>query len=102
MYESDPFSLGADTRLLVDQPESGFPAAVESGRQVVDGKTDVMNPGSAFRYELPDGRVRRLGFEKLHERVTSLQAGDSGAVGVIERVYGQLQHVTIKRKDAVE
>ena len=55
MQEGDSFSLGADARRLVDEPNAVRAAALERAVEIVDGETDVMNARPAFGDELAIG-----------------------------------------------
>ena len=96
MQERDPFSIGADARDVIDELYSGMATAFEGRGDVIDGKTDVMNPGTALCDEFGDGRRRIFCLEKLDERVAGAEAGDAGTVGVIEGFFGESEQVAIK------
>jgi hypothetical protein len=55
VQERDSFSLGANSGLLVDEPEPRCAAPLECAIQVVDGEADVVNAGSSFFQEPTDG-----------------------------------------------
>src|SRR5581483_10653030 len=100
MQEGDALALGAEPRLFVDQADAELTAALEGSLEVVDGEADMVNSRPAFRDEFPDGRVGDVGLEQLDERIPGREPGDAGAVGVVERDFGEAEHVAIKR-DAV-
>ena len=55
MQESDGLALGANSRLVVDETNTGGAAAIENGAQVIDDKTDVVDARTALGDELADG-----------------------------------------------
>ena len=54
MEKGDPLSLCPDTGFLVDELDPGLTAALQHRVEIVDGKADVMNAGSALRHEARD------------------------------------------------
>jgi|SRR5688572_23381896 len=102
MQERDAFLLRTDPRGLVDETDTGRPASLERGIQVLDRKAQVVDPGASFLDEPRNRRVGYLGFEELDERLTGREAGDAGAVGVVERDLRHLEDVAVERQDLIE
>lgn len=102
MQEGDAFAFGAYPGNLVDERDAGAPAAVEGGGEVVDSEADVVDAGPSFGDEPGDRRVRGFRFQKLHEGITGTQAGDAGAVRVVQGFLGKSENVAIEGKDAIE
>jgi hypothetical protein len=102
MDKRDAFSVGADTRGLVDQANAGGSTALERGVEIVDGKAYVVNPLTALGEEFRDGRFGVIGLEQLDQGCSSRQSDDSGAVGVGEGHVWQIQDVSIEGHARVE
>src|SRR6185312_2192313 len=97
MDECDRLALGADPRFVVNETNAVRPAPVERGAEIVDGETDVVQPGAALRHELADRRLRRARLEQLDQRIARGKAGDRGAVCVVELNLRESEHVAIER-----
>ena len=97
MEKRDPFPLGADPGRLIDQPNSGGPAARERIVEVVDGEANVMDPRPPRVQKLGDRSARFPRLEELNERLTGREPDDRRAVGVIERNDGESEDVAIER-----
>ena len=98
MQKYDSLSLGADSRLLVDELDASRPAPLDHRIEVVDRKADVMDSRSPLRYEARDRRGRVVGLQQLYQRLAGAEARYVRAVGVIERNFGQPQHIPEERK----
>ena len=48
MQESDGLAFSASSRLLVDEADSRRTATIERGGEVIDNKTDVVDPRTAL------------------------------------------------------
>jgi hypothetical protein len=96
--ERDSFALGSQARGLVDQPNPEGPAARQYGIEVINGKTDVMEPWTTLLEEPANRSIGGKRFEQLDERITGRDGGDRRPVRVIERDLGEPQHVTIERQ----
>ena len=84
--------------VVVDEPDAGGAAALERRVQVVHDEADVMDAGTAPRHEPTNRRIRRLGLEQLDERITGREPDNGGAIGVLERHFGQAEHIAVERK----
>src|SRR5512140_287112 len=82
MKESDSFSLCPNARNVVDQPQPGHPAFLESTLEVVNREADVVNTRTSLRDEFPDRGVVAGRLEQLDERLTGGHCGDVSAVGI--------------------
>lgn len=102
MQEGYAFAFGAHARSLVDQRDTRRAAARERRVDVVDGKADVVDPGTSLVEELRDGRARVPRFEEFDQRVTSGQAGYAGAVAVVEGRVAQAEHVAVEGEQFVD
>ena len=102
MNECDALSLGAESGGGVDEADTGSSAAGKRGVEVVHGKADVVNAGTAFGGEFADWRVGGGGFEQLDERFAGLKPGDARTISVIERHVWQAEDVAIERQDLAE
>ena len=98
MQKHDPLSLGPDARLVIDEPYARGPAPLDHRVEVVDSKADVMYPWPAFGDEASYWRFGIVGLQQLHQRLSSAEARDVRAVGIIERNFGQSQHIPKKRQ----
>jgi len=95
MQEGDAFAFGANSRGIVDEPQSGCSAARKRPVEVVHGEAHVMDAWAPLGHELPDRRVFGLGFEQLNQRFSGSDTRDSGAVGVVERNFGHAEDITV-------
>ena len=102
MQEGDSLAFGAESRRLVDQPQSGCSATRKRPVEVVHGEAHVMDAGATLGYEFPDGRVFRLGFEQFHQRFSGSDTRDSGAISVVERNFGHPEDITVEREQRIE
>lgn len=102
MQERDPLSFSSETRLLVDQSNSGSTAPLERRIQVVDGEANVMNSGSALCHEFPNRRFVGLGLEEFDQGFACRQSGDSSPIGIVERHLRHGEDVSIERQDLVQ
>ena len=98
MQKHDPLSFGTDSRLLVDELYASRPAPLDHRVEVINGKADVMDSRSPFRNETRDRRRRVVGLQQLYQRLAGAEARYVRAVGVIERNFGQPQHIPEERK----
>ena len=98
MQKRDPFPLRADARLLVDELHPRRPATRQRCIQVVDGEADVMDAGTPPGDKARDGGIGVVGLQQLHQGLPRAEAGYAGAVGVIQRNFGQSQHIPEKRQ----
>jgi hypothetical protein len=96
--ERDSLALGSNSRGLVDQPKPDGPAARKYGIEVINGKADVMEPRTTLLEEPADRAIGSARLEQFDERVTGCYGSDGRAVGIVERDFGQPQHVTIERQ----
>jgi len=96
--ERDSLALGTNAGGLVDQPNPNGPAAGEYAVEVIDSKTDVMEPWTALLEESGDRPVGSAGLEQFHQGVTGRDRGDGGSVGVIEGHFRETEHVTVERE----
>ena len=96
------FSLGTNSRYVVDEPQPRCTASLQGALEVVDGKAHVMYSRAALRDEFANRRIIGDRCEKFDERVTSHEAGDSRSIGIIERRLGQSENVAIEGKDVLE
>src|SRR5262245_6591168 len=85
MEEGDVFAFGSQARCLVDELDACVPAALERSAKVVHGETDVMDSGAALGDELANRGFGTFSLEKLHEGFAGAEAGDPGAVGIVQR-----------------
>jgi len=102
MQERDAFLVRADSGGFVDESDTGGPASLESGVEIVDGEADVMDARTTLLYEASDRRIRRFCLEQLDERFAGGESGDMRPVGVVERDFGQIEDVAVERQDLVE
>jgi hypothetical protein len=102
MQERDTFPFGTEAGGLVDQPDTGGPAALERTVEVVDGEADVVNARSPLGDELADGLLGIVGLEELDERLAGGEPGDACAIGIVELDFGQAEHVAVEGEDPVE
>lgn len=86
MKERDPLALHADSRNLVYQPDTGFPAPLQRCVEIVHREADMMDPGSTAGDEFPDRRVLSVRLEQLEQRLARLERADPRAVGI--RYFG--------------
>ena len=102
MQEGDALAFGAQARSFVDQRDIRRSAARERRVEVVDGEADVMDAGSSLLEELRDRRSRVLRFEQFYECVAGREAGNAGAVAVVERRVGQAEHVAVEGDQCID
>lgn len=102
MQEGDSFSLGSDARFLVDELNASSAAPVECRLEVVDGKADVMDSGSALRHESRDRGGGIVGLQQLDEGLSRTEPNDARAVGIIELHLPQPQDIAEKGKGVAE
>jgi hypothetical protein len=100
--ESDPLALRAYPGTFIDQANARRAAPIERGVEIIDGKADVVDAGSALCDKPPDGRVVRASLQQFHERASAVEPGDSSTIGIIERNLGHGEHVAVERQDLVE
>jgi hypothetical protein len=96
MEKRNPFPLGAHPGRLIDQPDSGGPAARERIVEVVDGEANVMDSWPPRVQKLGDRSARFPRFEKLDERLAGREPDDRRTVGVIERNDGESENVAVE------
>lgn len=97
MEKRNPFPLGADPGRLIDQPDSGGPAARERIVEVVDGEANVVDSWPPRVQKLGDRSARFPRLEELDERLASREPDDRRAVGIIERNDGESEDVAVER-----
>ena len=102
MKKCDTFPVGANSRRVVNEADASGFAAGKRTVKIVHGKTDVMDAGPTFREVFSNGCVRRIGFEKFHERITGLDGGNASAVGVVERNLGHAEEIAVEWQYLVE
>lgn len=102
MEEGNPFAFGTQPWDIVDEANAGRLAALERTVKIINGETDVMDSWPSPGDEFADGRVWGPGFEQLDEGFSGHQAGDSRAIGIIERHVGHAEDVAIEWQDLVE
>jgi hypothetical protein len=102
MEKGNSLSLRAYPGMLIDEANSGGPASLQGRVQVIDGKANVVNPGSALCDEPSDGRVVGLRLEEFDHRLAGSDAGDPCSVGVIQRHLGHFEHVAVEWQHLVE
>lgn len=102
MQEGDSLALGADARLFIDELQPGLAAPLERRVEIVDGKANVVNSGTALRDEARDRRIRVIRLEELHQGLAGRETRDARAIGVVERNLGQFQHFAEKRHAGCE
>ena len=101
MQEGDALAFRSDPRCLVDESQSGIAAARKRTVEVVYGKADVVNSGPPLGDEFSDGRVFRLGLEKLDERLPGGNASYGGTVGVVQVDLRHAQDVAVEGEQRI-
>ncbi len=96
MQERDPLPLGPDTWRLINEPDPRRAAPLHHLIQVVHGKADVVNSGSALVQEPADRIVAGFGLQELDKGFTGLESGYSGSIGIVERHLRHAEDVAIK------
>ena len=102
MEEGNSFSLRSDARFLVDELNTCGAAPLECRVQVVDGKADVMDSGSALRHEAGDWRRGIVCLQQLDQGLSSAEPHNAGTVGIIEFHFAQTQNIAEKGKGVAE
>ena len=102
MKKRDALSLGAEPGGGIDEANTGGTAARKRAIEVVHGKTDVMNAGTALGDELADRRISGLRLEQFDQRISSLQAGDAGSISIVEGNVRQAKDISIEWQDPAE
>ena len=100
MHEGNALPLRPNAGRLVDQADSGGAAAIQGAVQICRRKADVMYAGAASVDEFSDRRVRGCRLEQLDQSVAGAQAGNGGAVGVVERHNWQAEHIAVEWQGA--
>lgn len=75
MNEGNLRSVGAGTRVLVDEPETGLSQSVDFSLEIVDLQADMVNTGAPLLNEFRDWAVRRRRFQKLNLCLTDVKRG---------------------------
>lgn len=88
MQERDSLALGPDARFVIDELKSRLAATLERRVQVVDGKANVVNSGSALRDVARDRRAGVIRLQELDEGFAGAEAGYARAICIIERNLG--------------
>lgn len=102
VQERDPLSLGAEAGDGIDEAYPRGAAPCECGIEVMHGKTDVMDTGTAFGDELANWRVGGLRLEQFDQRFSGLQAADACTIRIVESYIRQAEDVTIEGQDLAE
>ena len=96
MQECNSLPLSAQPWLIVDESQAGIAAFLERAVEVIYGKADVVDSGSAPFQELSDGRIGLVGFEKLDQGLASQEAADPGPVAVSQLGLGHSEDIAIE------
>ena len=102
MEKRDPFSLGPDTGFLVDELDPRLPAALQHRVEIVDSKADVMDAGSALRYEARDWGGAIVSLQQLHQGIPCAEPDYARPIRIIESRLGQTQDVPEERNAPCE
>jgi hypothetical protein len=102
MYERDSLALCAKPGAFVYQAETVGAAASERAVEIVHREAHVVNAGAALRDKFPDGRIRRLRFEELHEGSAGIEGDDPSAIRVLHCYLGHPEDVAIERDTRAE
>ncbi len=98
----DVLAFRADAGCLVDQGDARGAAAVQGRVEVVDGETEMVDAGAARVEELCDGRSGVSRFEELEKRLTRGECGDSSAIRIVDRRFGQAKDVAAEGQEFVD
>lgn len=82
MKKGDPFSLGADSRDLVDDSHARLTAFFQHSIQIVDGEADVVDARAALRYESSNRRIVLSRLQKLDKGVSGGYGSDARPVRI--------------------
>jgi hypothetical protein len=96
MHEGNAVSFRSDARDLVDQANACGPTSGECAVEICRREAHVVDSGASTVDKSSDRGVRGRRFEQLDKGSAGSQASDVGAVGVVERDYGQSEDVAIE------
>lgn len=98
MKKSNSFSLCADARLLVDQPDTFFSTTLECCVEIVYREANMMDARTSALDESCNRRIIVVRLEKLDESTVSIDPRDSRSVGVGEVFLLQSENFLVERK----
>jgi hypothetical protein len=102
MKKGDSLSFGAHARCFVDQPDSSGAATGQGVVQILDGKADMMNTGTATVDESRDRRIVGPRLEQLDELRACGKAGNASTIGILEWMIIEAEKITIEGKHLVD
>jgi hypothetical protein len=100
--ECDAVATGPDSRALVDQAESGQATGIQSGVEVRDPVTDVVDAGSPLGEKLGDGTLGVPRLEQFDLDLAERQRNDLRAVRHFTTARSQTQDLRVERQGGIE
>lgn len=102
MKKGDSLSFRSHARRVINEPDTTFAAASEGVIEIRYGEADVMDARTATIDEARDRRVGGGRLEELDKLGSGREAGDAGAVGILERMVVQSEEIAIEGKHLVD
>jgi hypothetical protein len=98
VQERNSLSFSAKAWFLVNEFYARSATAVQRGIEIVHGKADVMNAGSALGHVPRDRGIGIVSLKELDQRLAGIQAHYVRPVRILEWNLGQPQDIAEKRK----
>ena len=102
MQKGDPLALCTKSGNFVDETDASRFAARQRTVDIINGETDVMDSRTASGDELANRGIGSPGFEEFDQGLSGCEAGDTRAIGVIERNIRHAEDVAVEWKDLIE
>lgn len=102
MKKGDSLSFRAHARRVVNEANATLATTSEGVIEIGYGEADMMDARTAAIEKARDRRVGRRGLEELDELRSGRESGDTGAIGILERMVIQSEEIAIEGKHLVD